>query len=60
VTIKRTEVAPRREKTVTIHKILVGKKKAKRSRVKPKNRHGNNITLIFKKKKKSDKVLVVT
>jgi hypothetical protein len=58
MTIKKTEVAPCREKTVTLHKILVGKKKVKRPRVKPKNRHGNNITLILKKK--FDKVLAVT
>ena len=58
MTIKRTEVTPRTEKTVTLHKILVGKKNVKRPRVKPKNRHGSNITMILKKKP-FDKVLAV-
>jgi len=47
------------KKIVNLHKILGGKKEVKRPRVKPKNRHGNNTTLILKKKK-FDKVSVMT
>jgi hypothetical protein len=59
MTIKRKEVAAHMEKTITLQKILVGKKKVQRPRVKPTNRHGDKITSILKKKK-FEKVLAVT
>jgi hypothetical protein len=58
MTIKRTEVAPRREKTVTLHKILVGKKKSS-DHVWNQRIHTGTI-LHWLKKKQFDTVLAVT
>jgi hypothetical protein len=48
MTIKRKDVVSHKEKTITAHKILVGKMKVKRQRVRPMNRQGNSIILILK------------